>query len=285
MWHQGCDPTPARRPATVRILTSVSVVMAAYNSEYTIGDAIRSVQNQTFLDWELIIVDDASTDRTPDMVRPFLEDPKIQMLVQPMNMGAGAARNTGIGRSKADLIAILDADDLSLPHRLQMQFEEMIQHPQMAVLSGHLAEFGTWGGPIVHHWPVASAEIQARIRRSKMPVAHGASMFRKAAFLAVGGYDENCRRAEDFALFRKLRASEFGCVDSVLLLYRTVRPISLQYALVSGRDGRLARVRNRDRFPRPSAKLQALPMSAPTDLRSIITWARRRFAERVRFES
>lgn len=266
-------------------MIAVSVIMAAYNSEFTIGDAIRSVQNQTFLDWELIIVDDASTDRTADVVRSFLTDSRIQLVVEATNVGAGAARNLAIRRSQADLIAILDADDLSLPHRFQTQFQKMIQNPELTVLSGQLAEFGTWGGPVVRNWPVTSIEIQERIRRLKMPVAHGASMFRKAPFLAAGGYDENCRRAEDFALFRKLRANQFACVDSVLLLYRTVRPLSLQYAIVSGRDGRLARVRYRDRFARPSARLQALPMSAPTDIRSIVTWVRRRFAERIREES
>lgn len=263
-------------------MIEVSVVIAAYNAEATIADALRSIQNQTFSDWEIIVVDDASTDRTKDFVQPFLTDPRIRLITTAMNSGAGRARNIAMAEASSALIAVMDADDISLPQRIELQVAEFKQDPELVVLSAQLAEFGLWGGPQISRWPVALQDIEHRIQREKMPVAHCASMFRKERALEAGGYDEACLRAEDFALFRKLSQHKFACLDSVQLLYRTTRPIRLKYAIASGRHGRLARVRTRTWQPRANAQVQRFPMSALTDLRSALTWARRRRSERRR---
>ncbi len=103
----------------------VSIVMPAYNAEKRIAESIRSVLDQTYPNWELIVVDDGSTDRTADVVRGFVSsDSRIKYIFQP-NGGQASARNTGVRNSGGDLTAFLDADDLWLPAKLGLQVKAM----------------------------------------------------------------------------------------------------------------------------------------------------------------
>ena len=102
----------------------VSIVMAAYNEERDIGRAVESILAQTFIDWELIIVDDGSTDATADVVRRYAEkDSRINLVRNVTNLKLPASLNRGIGLAQADLIARADADDTNLPERLSKQYE------------------------------------------------------------------------------------------------------------------------------------------------------------------
>ena len=100
----------------------VSVVIPTYNRAEIIGRAIRSVQAQTFEDWELIVVDDASEDETEEVVGAF-EDTRIRYIQHVENRGGAAARNTGIRNSRGEYIAFLDSDDEWLPHKLEGQLQ------------------------------------------------------------------------------------------------------------------------------------------------------------------
>lgn len=100
----------------------VSVIMPAYNSAEFIGDAIRSVQNQTYRNWELLIVDDASTDSTLQIIQEFSNsNPRIKILQNERNLGAGISRNKAIKAALGDFIAFLDSDDLWKPKKLEIQ--------------------------------------------------------------------------------------------------------------------------------------------------------------------
>jgi glycosyltransferase EpsE len=113
----------------------VSIVMAAYNEERDIGRAVESILAQTFIDWELIIVDDGSTDATADVVRRYAEkDSRINLVRNVTNLKLPASLNRGIGLAQADLIARADADDTNLPERLSKQYEYMQAHPEIDVL-------------------------------------------------------------------------------------------------------------------------------------------------------
>lgn len=259
-------------------MAKVCVVVAAYNAAETITETLRSIEAQTLQDWEAIVVDDNSTDGTIEAVRPFLADPRFRLIENEVNAGAGACRNIAIQQSQSDLIAVLDADDTALPDRLEKQVAAFEADPELTVLSGQLAEFGKWGGPEITAYPVDSAEIRGKINNGKMPVAHCAVMMRRSDVLEVGGYDEDCKRAEDFLLLRKLVGGKFAALPDVLVNYRTLRPLPLAYAISSGRYGRMARVRTDPVKPRPVA-VQRFPASVLTDARSVITWARRRLRE------
>ena len=104
----------------------VSIVMPAYDAIPYISESIQSVLDQTFQDWELIIIDDASKDETEPLIKDFMKkDARITLHSLPVNQGAGFARNLGIKASKGDYICFLDADDLWKPHKLETQLDFM----------------------------------------------------------------------------------------------------------------------------------------------------------------
>lgn len=104
----------------------VSIVMPAYNSAHFISESIRSVQEQTFENWELLVIDDASQDGTIEIVKALLEkDERIRLHPLPTNQGAGFARNIGIKASEGNYICFLDADDLWKPEKLEVQLDFM----------------------------------------------------------------------------------------------------------------------------------------------------------------
>lgn len=112
----------------------ISIVMPAYNSEKTIESAIKSVLKQTFVNWELIIIDDYSTDRTLDVITSYVNRfPQIKLISKNVNEGVASARNTGIDASKYEWIAFLDSDDLWESKKLEKQVECSIRNPQASL--------------------------------------------------------------------------------------------------------------------------------------------------------
>ncbi len=103
----------------------VSVIMPSYNTAQYIAESIRSVQNQTYENWELIIVDDCSTDNTDEIVEPFLTDTRIRYFKNKRNRGAAVSRNRALRETKGKWIAFLDSDDLWLPKKLEKQISFM----------------------------------------------------------------------------------------------------------------------------------------------------------------
>ncbi len=113
----------------------VSFVMPAYNGERFIGKAIQSIQDQTYRNWELVIVDDCGTDHTMDVVRNIYDD-RIKILTNENNKGIAFSRNKAIENSKGKYISILDDDDMALPDRLRLQIDYLESHPEIAVVGG-----------------------------------------------------------------------------------------------------------------------------------------------------
>src|SRR5690606_9556637 len=131
-------PTPLRTPLLVRpvprlggvqphgrpmnAVPRVSVVVAAYGHGRYIGEALRSVEAQTLREWECIVVDDASTDDTPAVVRDFtVRDPRFRCVRLGRNRGVSVARNTGLREARGEYVQLLDADDLIAPGKLAVQ--------------------------------------------------------------------------------------------------------------------------------------------------------------------
>ena len=106
----------------------VSVIMPSYNTATYIGETIKSVQAQTYKNWELIIVDDCSTDNTDTTVEPFLSDERIRYLKNSRNSGAAVSRNYALREAKGKWIAFLDSDDLWLPDKLEKQINFMLEN-------------------------------------------------------------------------------------------------------------------------------------------------------------
>lgn len=264
-------------------MPQVSVIMPTFNDEEHIVEAVESILGQEFVDWELIIVDDASTDSTRDLIRKFERDDRVKVISLKVNSGSGVARNIAIRESVGEYLAVMDADDISLPSRLHRQVSAMDADESLAALAGQVAEFGRWGGPVAGRWPTSDDEIEARQRAMKMPIPHPSTMFRTSEVRRVGGYDERCRRAQDFALLLKLSDRRLGCLDEVLVHYRTERPVSLSYVVRNGRYAQLAR----DRFALAARGIaqEALPLEPErrlrTDLGSVKSWIVRNLQEKM----
>ena len=103
----------------------VSIIMPSYNTAKYIAESIQSVLDQTYKNWELIIVDDFSTDNTDEIVRPFLVDERIHYLKNELNSGAAVSRNRALREAKGRWIAFLDSDDLWMPEKLEKQISFM----------------------------------------------------------------------------------------------------------------------------------------------------------------
>ena len=108
----------------------VSIIMPSYNSAKFISESIQSVISQTYFDWELLIVDDCSTDNTTTIVESFTSDSRIKLTILESNSGAGIARNTAVSLAQGKYIAFLDSDDLWKPKKLERQLQFMTQNNQ-----------------------------------------------------------------------------------------------------------------------------------------------------------
>lgn len=115
----------------------VSVITPAFNSARFLPDAIRSVQNQAMGDWEMIIVDDASTDETSEIISPFLSDDRIKFHRLSRNSGAGIARQTALDMASGRYIAFLDSDDMWKPEKLEAQIAFMNENAQPFTFSSY----------------------------------------------------------------------------------------------------------------------------------------------------
>jgi glycosyltransferase involved in cell wall biosynthesis len=203
----------------------VSVIMPAFDAATTIEAAVASVQAQTEARWELIVVDDGSTDETLAILRRLArDDPRISVW-SVAHRGRGGARNVALLHARGRYVALCDADDLSRPGRFERQCTVLDARPDLFAVGAALAPFvddtelGVLG---TRRWPSDSASVARRFSQLRMAVPNCAVMMRAADLARVGPYDEELPRAQDLDLF--LRAHRVGLrfenLDDVLVDYR-----------------------------------------------------------------
>ncbi|ULL17000.1 glycosyltransferase [Paenibacillus sp. H1-7] len=203
----------------------ISVVMAVYNGEKYVEEAVRSVLNQTYPHFELIIVDDGSTDRTWEILEA-IDDPKVKIIHQDKNHGAASCLNLGIEHAKGDWIAIHDADDISEPNRLEEQALYLQTHPGRIGVSSLIA--GRIGNEIVvhneevHYYNLILDHGQIiNTRLFSCYLCHGTVVFSKKAFYAVGRYNPKYKISYDYDLWLRLfQISPIEKIPKVLYHYR-----------------------------------------------------------------
>lgn len=200
---------------------AVSVLMPVYNGERFLVEAIESILGQTFADFEFVIVDDGSTDSSPAILADYASrDLRIRVLSQA-NTGIVAALNRGLAECRAPLVARMDADDISLPTRLERQVAFLAVHPHVAVVGTAfqlVSETGS-AGPVVRHARAHHA-IRRGLRHGNC-LGHPTVMMRREAIVAVGGYREFLRHAEDYDLWARVAERyELANISDCLLLYR-----------------------------------------------------------------
>ncbi len=192
-------------------LPEITVLMPAFNAAGYIGEAIRSVLAQTFRNFELLVVNDGSTDDTEAIVRSFV-DPRI-VIVNQENRGVAAALNTGLVYARAEYIARFDADDLCLPHRLDVQLAFMERHPEYQVVGSAAEYMDVHGHFLFNHEPPAFSSTQLReLGYDICPFLHSSVMFRKEAVMENGGYSEHAYLFEDHFLWRNI-LNEHPCAN------------------------------------------------------------------------
>lgn len=198
----------------------ISCLMPVYNGERFLAEAVDSILAQTMGDFELVVVNDGSTDRTAEILARYAgADPRVRVVDRP-NGGIVAALNTGLAVCRGEFVARMDADDVSLPERFAFQTAYLDRHPG-CVLVGGLASTRPDGGG-----PGTSGGRHRRTDLSRFPPRIAVSMHplitvRRAALVAAGGYRDDYPHAEDYDLF--IRLARHGTIDNpdrAMLFYR-----------------------------------------------------------------
>lgn len=200
----------------------VSVVMAVYNGERFLAEAVDSILNQTFRDFEFIIIDDGSTDSTPAMLAEYAaRDPRIRILSQE-NRGLIASLNRGCREARGELIARMDADDISLPSRFEKQVAYLDAHPEVGVVSCWMGRIDEEGGDLGMGWevPTRPGEIGWGLLFGSC-VVHAAAMIRRGLMNEADGYRPEALHVEDYDLWLRLvRKMDIASLPEVLFLRR-----------------------------------------------------------------
>lgn len=207
-------------------MPEVTVLMSVFNDSKTVRAAIDSIRVQTFRDWELLIVDDGSTDETPHLLHEAQQgDARICVIRNEVNLGLATALNRGIHLAKGNLIARMDADDVSMPDRLDRQVTFMRENRDVDVLGGAAELVNDQGEVIGILRRPESHDVLLGERYSRTPFVHPSIMARREFFSALGGYDERLRKSQDYDLW--LRGAEkfrFHNLSDVVIRYRYRRP-------------------------------------------------------------
>lgn len=197
----------------------VSVIVATHNHAHYLPESIGSVLAQSHAGFELIVVDDGSQDDTHAVVQA-LNRGSIRYLRQ-RNRGLAAARNLGLAHATGEFVAFLDADDRFLRDHLQISLAALSEHPEVAFVCGDLQTFGIPDDFEHVHSCAPTPDHYASLLRGCFIVNVGACLFRRAALLAIDGFDESCKACEDWDLFLRLvRYSALHCHHRVVLEYR-----------------------------------------------------------------
>ncbi|MDH5290512.1 MAG: glycosyltransferase [Acidimicrobiia bacterium] len=202
-------------------MARVSILMTVYNGLPYLPTAVDSMLAQTYTDTELVIVDDGSTDGTPSYLAS-LDDPRIRLITQ-RNQGTAAAANAGLAACTGELLARMDADDVSVPHRLQRQVDLLDQRPEIGMVGSFTRILGDAGPDGVVALPTDHQEIVAALRAGRHALSHPTLMLRTELLRRLGGYWP-FPLVDDWDMM--LRMCEVTVVTNIaepLLLYRVHR--------------------------------------------------------------
>ena len=208
----------------------VSVILPTYNRAHQVGRAIQSVLDQTYQDFEIIVVDDASTDNTEEVVQGFTDE-RVGYIRQKENAGAGAARNIGIQLSQGDYIAFQDSDDEWLPEKLEKQIEVfktvsakvgVVYTDMLRIHSDGRAEY--WNSPTLTDGCIIDAK---KLEYQVLNIGIQSTLIKKECFKKAGVFDEKFPRFIDLELFIRL-SKHFGFyhIQEPLVKYYVTEGIS-----------------------------------------------------------
>lgn len=227
----------------------VSIIMGIYNCADTLKEAIDSIVQQTYHDWELIMCDDGSQDNTYKIAEKFLEKyENIIVFQNERNMGLNYTLNRCLEKANGKYIARMDGDDISLPTRLEKEVAFLDQHREYAIVSTNMIYFdenGEWGRSNMLEFPKKEDLVKAT------PFCHAPCMVRREAYEKVKGYSVNKKllRMEDYHLWFKMYSAGY-------------KGHNLQEALYKMRDDRNATQRRKFKYRINEAYVKRLIMKS-----------------------
>lgn len=210
-------PTPATAPP-------LSVAMSVYNGERFLAEAIDSVLGQTFGDFELLVLDDGSTDGTAAILHDYTQrDSRVRPIIRE-NRGLVASLNQLLAEARAPIVARMDADDICRPDRFAAQIAFLAANPDHGVVGCWSEDMDEHGAPYFNdaaEHPITDAEFQHNVRTSGPLLCHPSVMYRRDLVLAAGGYHAAFRHCEDFDLWLRLAsATRIANIPQRMIRYR-----------------------------------------------------------------
>lgn len=208
----------------------VSVVITNYNREIYLKECLDSLLHQTYPNKEIIFVDDASTDRSIEVVQSWMEEHGVHadsfVLVRlPRNVGFSGAMSTGLFLARGEFIAVQDSDDFSHPARFEKQVDFLQSHPDLSLIGTNYASFkdGDHRHFIPANWLKYGEEIRTVYRNGGHCVCNGTIMFRGAVFDRIGGLTRRIDGAEDYEFIVKFLhiGARIDNIPEVLYYYRS----------------------------------------------------------------
>ncbi len=199
----------------------ISVVMPVYNGEKYLSEAIESILCQTLSDFEFIIIDDGSTDKTLDIIQSYMRHDGRIVLISRENRGLIASLNEGLDSAKGKYIARMDADDISCKARFEKQYLFLEENPDVGVCGSWAEVFGENIKTKVWKMPFADKELRPRLIFS-VPFAHPSVMMRREIIDETGlRYHPKYKNAEDYKFWLDLsKYTQFSNIQEVLIKYR-----------------------------------------------------------------
>lgn len=257
----------------------VSVILCVYNDERFVRQAVKSLLTQTYRDFELLIVDDASTDGTHGILEEFArEDRRIHVLTNSTNLGLTKSLNIALREAHSELVARMDADDIALPHRLEKQLAFLESHPDIDIVGTAYEWLDESGQVIGRPNVITNPDDIHRVLPRTNPLLHSSVMIRRTALERASGYDESFRRAQDYDLWLRLsHMHHFANLPEVLMQKRLAKGMisfaSERAQLRCAVRARLAALRRGD-YPWWNATYLLKPLVASLFPQRFVRWVR-----------
>jgi len=216
--------------------------MSVFNGEIYLNKAIDSILNQTFSNFEILIINDCSIDSSREIILSY-GDPRIRLVDNTVNLGLTNSLNRGLGLVKGEYIARQDADDISIPDRLERQVDFLAQNANHGLVASFFTVINT-KGKFVHdfHLPLDSASLKRKLL-VKSPFAHGSVMLRKICVDKAGPYRSEFRYSQDYDLWLRMSAiCDMAVIPKILYQWRlNVNSISVGNQILQASYAQLAR--------------------------------------------
>ncbi|GAB7021535.1 glycosyltransferase family 2 protein [Salidesulfovibrio brasiliensis] len=188
---------------------SITVLMTVYNGARYVGECMESMLRQDCRDFEFLIIDDGSTDATPQVVARY-DDPRIRYVPLEQNVGRTRALNRGLAEAANEYVAVIDADDIAEPHRLRLLRDTLDADPSLALVGSGFYLMDESGRRTAEVGQAVDSHEVRDIMPFSNPVAHSSVMYRRSVALGCGGYPNDYPYAHDMMLYLCMLRSGYG---------------------------------------------------------------------------